>query len=196
MYQQDALPLLLHLHPSLCRAVAGAPGSQSPGRYHMQAIPHAGCTWPVRELLHIKQCDGPWASCWSPGSHPGHTLPISYHSPVPPGMSGAKRRGISPAWWHRMQLHLCVPGNRTNIFSSLCQHLLGTAVLIPLSLLFAVFILASVPPMNNTWSISAPAFAKGSPGSSSLHRISVCSMSFLQGCASFPIILLQEACFL
>lgn len=155
VYQQDAPPLLLCLHPSLCRAAVGVPDSQSLGRYLMQTLLHTSYTWPGRELLCVKQCDGPRASCWSPGSHPSHTLPISYHSPVSLGVSGAEWLGMS-AWWQRMHLHLCVPGNSRNT----------SWVLLFWFFCFTTpccFCPCSAPPMSNTWSLPAPAFAKGLP---------------------------------
>lgn len=149
VYQQDAPPSLLCLYPSLCRAVSRAPGSQRPGRYHVQAVPHASQYLEVRELLPVKQCGGPWASCWSPGSHPGHTLSISAHSPVPPDMSGAKRLGVSMLTDNALALE-CPWKQHKHILKPLPAFAGYCCSASSVSLLLAVFILASAPPMNNT----------------------------------------------
>lgn len=53
VYQQDAPPLPLCLHPSLCRAGVGAPDSQSLGKpYFMQATPgQAGSSFVSNNLM-------------------------------------------------------------------------------------------------------------------------------------------------
>lgn len=112
--------LIRHLY----RALAGAPGSTSPGNYLVQG---SGQRWGL--------CQAMW---WSHGIHAGllaHTLvmhfSVSYHSPVSPGTSDAEMLDVSPAWWQRIHLHLCVPGHSSNnskshspAFASACHEVL------------------------------------------------------------------------
>lgn len=145
VYQQDT-PLCCGASiPHLCRAVAAAPGSTRPGRYLIQAT---GQQWGSFLLNNVMP---PWASCWSPGSQPHHTLSslipqfcVTWH--VRCWEARCKPHMVTE---NTLALALALSRDRTQLKQWLPVLAMERCSDPSVSLLFAAFILASVPPEHN-----------------------------------------------
>lgn len=165
-------------HPFCCASILPFPGQQQEllaptalagtmGKPYLasQGVPFCQTLWWSLGFLSVS-----WLTPWPHTAHLIPQPPVTWYV----------------CYWEarckngdREHLHLCVPGNSTNTSSSLCQHLLGTAVLIPL-FHFSLLVLSVL--LHLPWvtpeALQPLHLQRDFTSSSSLHHTSVCSMSF------------------